>query len=193
MGSARSTVMTMATMFLVAGCSGNGSPPNMAPPPITADETATTITTTTAPSATTTPPTTAAPATTQAPPTSTQPLVIALTDPAAIRTRSEEIARDTIGRRLNPAEQQRLVDAIHEVERESAQAAATGSEYIDVDVDAQITEYIKRTYPEETSAAQMQDAWWTMMELMCAEDPNYAPPGEPSPCPLLEIMNNEGD
>lgn len=107
---------------------------------------------------------------------------IALTDPARIRQNADEMARSTIGRRLSDEENARLVEFIHNLQRDEqamptdeadgrfAQVpadqvapdrytdAADGTttpgerdEQIQVDVNAQIAEYIRRENPTEAA------------------------------------------
>lgn len=108
-------------------------------------------------------------------------LAVSLTDPARLRLNGDAFARDAIGRKLNPEEQQAMVKFLHDLERKNARIAAgldvtaTGEEIdgvdaldegITADIDARMQEWVEQTNPGEAGARDIAEQYDSFARLL---------------------------
>lgn len=92
---------------------------------------------------------------------------IQLTDSASIRTASDTIAQDTIGRKMTDTEHAMLVGYIHNLEAQSQQALNDGATSIEgVDYQARLLEAIKANNPVESDATDVAHQYDTFSQLL---------------------------
>lgn len=93
---------------------------------------------------------------------------IALTDPAYIRQRADQLGQAILGRKLTDADRARLVSMIHDMEYASgkSQRAAGAEKYVGVDPSARLAEQVRAEHPVEAQAHDVADAYGMLREMM---------------------------
>lgn len=89
-------------------------------------------------------------------------MMISLSDPVGLQRDADELATRTIGRNLGEAEQQRIVEFIHSLERERGETMierADGNEVMSIDIQAQIENQIREGAPIEAGGKDVQSQY----------------------------------
>lgn len=112
-------------------------------------------------------------------------LATSLTDPARLRLNADAMAKQVLGRNLQPEEQSQLVEYLHELERRNAKIAAgydpdspEGLEELDretitADIDARMQNWIREDNLDEASAKDVSDQYDVFSDLLAGPGRGY--------------------